>query len=80
MRAERQLQGREQRDADRLQQMQEALRALQWQIANLEDRLSLIATQLTAAELVTAESCLRGEHGPRQVRETSHLSMAGAAV
>src|SRR5215469_3031109 len=62
MRAARPLQVLEKRDEDRMQQMQEALCALHWQMANLEDRLYLIATQLKAAGLFTAESCLRGRH------------------
>ena len=74
MRAARPLQVLEKRDEDRMQQMQEALCALNWQMANLEDRLYLIATQLKAAGLCTAESCLRGRHGPRRVSETSHQS------
>jgi hypothetical protein len=46
-----------------MQQMQEALYPLPWQISNLEDRLYLIATQLKAAGLFTAEACLIGGHG-----------------
>ena len=71
MRAERQRQVLEQRAEDRMQQIHEALCALQWQLSNVEDRLYLLATQLQAAELCTAGPCLRGGHGPRRVSETS---------
>jgi hypothetical protein len=72
MRVERPLQGLEKRDEDRMQQIEEALCALNWQISNLEERLYLMVTQLQAAELFTAESFLRRGHDPRRASETPH--------
>ena len=60
----------EKRDEDSMQQIEAALCALDVRLSNLEERLSLIATQLKAAELFTVESYVLGEHVPRLASET----------
>ena len=64
MSTEQPSQAPEKNDEDRIVQMEEDLHALNWQIANMEDRLCCIMTRLQTAKLDTPETVWTDAVGP----------------
>jgi len=70
MSTEQPSQAPEKNDEDRIVQMEEDLHTLNWQIANIEDRLYFIMTRLKTAKLGTPETVWTDSVVPAYWRHT----------